>query len=107
MKNIELAITKIINKKGMKINDLIKRIGISQNAYYKMLKSNSVKAQTLEKIAKEFKVPISYFFDDDTNEVHEPPAEYKNVSVDEEIKNISDSLKKIVNKIIAENKATI
>jgi transcriptional regulator with XRE-family HTH domain len=97
----------LMEQKNIKVSDLCGKLNITRQQLYHIIKSNTTSINTLENIAKEFKVPISYFFDDDTNEVQEPPGEYKNVSVDEEIKNISDSLKKIVNKIIAENKATI
>lgn len=63
MKNIALVIEEFKTKNGIKDKDIFPQIGISANAYYTMLKTNSIKATTLEKLANVLGVSVLYFFE--------------------------------------------
>ena len=52
---------------------------MSDTGYAKMMANQSCDVATLEAIAKYFKVPVSYFFEDEKyeNEIFEPETGYK------------------------------
>jgi len=57
---------------------IAKQINMSDVGYAKMIENKSCDVATLEAIANYFKVPITYFFDKDENEVNlgEPEEKY-------------------------------
>ena len=66
----------LLDAKHMKAGTLAVRTGISKSTIYGILKRNNKKAElsTLEKIAAELDVPVSYFFgreDPEQNDQHE------------------------------------
>lgn len=62
--NLELALKYLLRGKDITMTDVINSVGMSQAGFYKMLNSNSVKVNTLEKIASFLKVDVSLFFRD-------------------------------------------
>jgi DNA-binding Xre family transcriptional regulator len=62
--NLELALKYLLRGKDITMTDVIKSVGMSQAGFYKMLNSNSVKVNTLEKIAQFLNVDVSLFFRD-------------------------------------------
>ena len=56
----------LAEKRGISIRELAERVGLGENRIHVMCRTNSTKIDTLEKIAKELCVPVSIFFDDDT-----------------------------------------
>jgi transcriptional regulator with XRE-family HTH domain len=76
-----------------KLNDLIRENNLTQNkaaaafgvsspGLREMIDNKTMKVETLEKIAKYFNVPVSYFFDEDPcNELNEPPATYNKAQI--------------------------
>lgn len=54
----------LAKKKGISIRDLADRVGLKENQIHVMCRTNSTKIDTLDKIAKELGVSISYFFEE-------------------------------------------
>lgn len=54
----------LAKKRGTTINDLAKQLGMTPQAIHLMVRENSTKTDTLERIARMFEVPISIFFDE-------------------------------------------
>ncbi len=63
MVNLQL-IKNLAEKKGISIRDLADRVGLKENQIHVMCRTNSTKIDTLDKIAKELGVSISYFFEE-------------------------------------------
>ena len=61
----DTKIKELIKLKGYTVNSLSKTIGISHGGLYKGLKTGTIKAITLEKIAKVLNVPVATFFDEE------------------------------------------
>ncbi len=83
-------IENIRKQKKVSQRDLCKIIGITTVGYSKMIREESIKVSTLEKIAKVLEVPVIYFFTDDvtpTNQVAEPSTPYGTNKLLEEILN--------------------
>lgn len=55
----------LAEKKQMPINMLAERVGLSEQQLHLIVRKNSTKIETLEKIAKALKVPISVFFEEE------------------------------------------
>lgn len=68
MANLQL-IKLIAEKKKMALTELAERVGVSEQQIHLMVRKNSTKIETLEKIANVLQVPVSSFFDE------EPTAE--------------------------------
>lgn len=51
------------------MNDVAETLGMSPQALSKMIRENSTKTSTLEKLAHLFNVPIGYFFDGESESV--------------------------------------
>lgn len=103
MANLHLIKTLAENKK-MPITELAERVGVSEQQIHLMVRTNSTKINTLEKIAKVLDVPVTYFFDQpslQTNEKYEAKGKHgivaKNIgSVDNrETKIVRESTTKI------------
>ena len=54
----------LAKKRGTTINDLAKQLGMTPQAIHLMVRENSTKTDTLERIARMIEVPISIFFDE-------------------------------------------
>lgn len=54
----------LAKNRGTTINDLAKQLGMTPQAIHLMVRENSTKTDTLERIARMFEVPISLFFDE-------------------------------------------
>ncbi|MBD5282621.1 MAG: helix-turn-helix transcriptional regulator [Bacteroides sp.] len=54
----------LAKNRGTTINDLAKQLGMTPQAIHLMVRENSTKTDTLERIARMFEVPISIFFDE-------------------------------------------
>lgn len=52
------------DEKNISLKKLCVEIDVTEQGLQKMFANNSMKIETLEKIAKVFDVPVSYFFDD-------------------------------------------
>jgi transcriptional regulator with XRE-family HTH domain len=61
-------IKSLCNSENITIKDLVKKIGMSVSGFYSALNNNSLKIQTLEKIASHLGVSINYFFNDNFKE---------------------------------------
>lgn len=87
-------------QKNITLKELSEEIGISQNGLQRILKDNSTRIDTLEKIASFFEVPITYFFQDDEEGVSETV----------ELKTENENLKKRIAELeeeLLEDKRTI
>lgn len=63
MANLQLVKT-LAEKKGISIIELAQRVGISEQQVHLMVRNNSTKIITLEKIAQVLEVPVTIFFDE-------------------------------------------
>jgi len=73
MANLNL-IRDLCSEKNISLSQLCKKANISENGMQRLLRENSTKIDTLEKISKILEVDISYFFtgikkNDDSNEI--------------------------------------
>ena len=53
------------------------RIGWTTHGVIRMIKEQSMTVETLELICNAFNVPVTFFFEEDTNELKEPSAIYQ------------------------------
>lgn len=53
------------NKKGITVKELAPMVGMSYTGLYSSIKKNTLRAETLQKIARFFNVSISKFFEED------------------------------------------
>lgn len=67
----------LVEKENLSQNKAATAFGMSAPGYKEMLENQTMKVETLEKVAKHFNVPVSWFFDEDGNELNEPKADYK------------------------------
>lgn len=58
-------IKSLSESKRLPLSVLAERVGISEQQIHLIVRKNSTKIETLEKIAKELNVPVSYFFDEE------------------------------------------
>ncbi|MGL5683842.1 MAG: XRE family transcriptional regulator [Marinifilaceae bacterium] len=65
-------ITDLLSQKNISITDFAKRVGLTPQTVKRIIKNNSTRIQTLERIAQELEMPISSFFSKDKNTVEEP-----------------------------------
>lgn len=64
MANLQ-KIKDLAEKQNISIRMLAERVGLKENQIHVMCRNNSTKIDTLEKIAKELGVSVSYFFDEE------------------------------------------
>lgn len=76
-------IKELQQQKKVSNRKIAKAIGMSDVGYGKMLENNSCDVETLEAIATFFKIPVSYFFDnEDLNQLQEKVENYKITRID-------------------------
>ena len=63
MVNLQL-IKKLADEKNILLTDIANELGITQQALSKIIRNNSTKIETLERIALILKVPVTIFFED-------------------------------------------
>lgn len=61
-----IKIKEICNRKNITLKELALKVGITEMGLQRIIKTNSTKVDTIEKIAKELNVPIETFFSDKT-----------------------------------------
>jgi transcriptional regulator with XRE-family HTH domain len=59
---LELEIKNLLKKRNLHIGELCEKIGMSHHGLNKTLKNNTIKLETLQKIADVLEVSITYFF---------------------------------------------
>jgi DNA-binding Xre family transcriptional regulator len=64
--NFKKALDKALEAKQISIKKLAAEIDMTEQGFYKMLKNDSVKVATLERIAEVLELPITFFFDYET-----------------------------------------
>jgi transcriptional regulator with XRE-family HTH domain len=69
--DIENSIKELAKDEGITIKNLCSQIGMTEQGFATSLKNQTLKIETLEKIAKIFDVPLSYFFGEDYQEMYE------------------------------------
>jgi transcriptional regulator with XRE-family HTH domain len=67
----------LVNEENLSDNKIARIMDMTGTGYREMLKNQTMKVETLEKVARHFNLPVSYFFDEVGNELNEPRAEYK------------------------------
>lgn len=65
MKNIRIIIENATTKTGITKKEIQEKLGMSNNGFYTMLRTNSIKAVELEKLAAILNLPINSFFEND------------------------------------------
>jgi transcriptional regulator with XRE-family HTH domain len=65
MKSIELEVKNFIKGNNMTMDQFIDKVGMSAPGWYNMLRTDSMKVTTLQKIAEIMGVDICYFFSDE------------------------------------------
>jgi transcriptional regulator with XRE-family HTH domain len=66
-------IKKLCNDRNTSLKDLANKIEISEQGLHGMLKNHTMQIKTLQSIADYFKVPVTYFFED--NKINENTKE--------------------------------
>lgn len=66
MANFQL-IRDILNKRKIPINEFCKKIELSDTAFRQLVERNSTKTEIIERIARELRVPVGYFFGDNSS----------------------------------------
>lgn len=61
----------LLKAKGIRIKDFCDELGITEQGFAKILRSNSTKIETLEQIARRLDVPMSIFFSNDATPVED------------------------------------
>jgi len=85
----------VLQKIAGKKKDFAAKIGWTVHGVTRMIKERSMTVETLEKICSTFNVPITFFFEEDNNELREPSAVY-------ETKNNKDTRIELLMEIIRE-----
>lgn len=67
----------VLQKVAGKKKDFAAKIGWTVHGVNRMIKERSMTVETLEHICNTFNVPITFFFEDDNNELREPSAVYE------------------------------
>lgn len=75
MANLHL-IKSLAEKKNLPLTELASLVGISEQQIHLMVKKNSTKIETLEKIAKVLDVKVGYFFDEEQTDVRSAGRDY-------------------------------
>lgn len=57
----------LAEKKNISMVELANKVGISEQQIHLLVRKNSTKIETLEKIANVLQVPVAYFFEDKTH----------------------------------------
>jgi transcriptional regulator with XRE-family HTH domain len=68
-----------------------------QTMYNILVKGSTLKVDLLEKIAKYYKVPVGYFFDDQQEEKNNTEKEMKIVRLEAEVRILKEVIKMIKN----------
>ena len=66
MANFQL-IREILNQRKIPINEFCKKIELSDTAFRQLVERNSTKTEIIERIARELRVPVGYFFGDNNS----------------------------------------
>lgn len=75
MANLNL-IKALSESKNIPITQLAQAVGVSEQQIHLMVRKNSTKIETLEKIARVLNVSVSVFFDEDTTEIRQAGRDY-------------------------------
>lgn len=75
MANLNL-IKALAESKNIPITQLAQAVGVSEQQIHLMVRKNSTKIETLEKIARVLNVSVSVFFDEDTTEIRQAGRNY-------------------------------
>ncbi|WP_304801344.1 helix-turn-helix domain-containing protein [Paramuribaculum intestinale] len=75
MANLYL-IKALAESKNIPITQLAQAVGVSEQQIHLMVRKNSTKIETLEKIARVLNVSVSVFFDEDTTEIRQAGRDY-------------------------------
>lgn len=71
MANLNL-IKALAEKKNIRITELAEAVGVSEQQMHLIVRKNSTKIETLEKIARVLGVPVTYFFDVEADLPNQP-----------------------------------
>lgn len=82
----------LAKEKGVTINDLAEQLGITPQAIHLMVRENSTKTDTLERIANILNVPISAFFDEGNIEIKDNERSF-NSNADDIIKELTSIIR--------------
>ena len=70
----DLSIIKyMLKSKGVKVKDFCEQLGMSEQGFAKIIRSNSTKIETLELIADKLGIPVATFFKEEARVVDEKP----------------------------------
>lgn len=61
----------IAKERGIAINELAEQLGITPQAIHLMVRENSTKTDTLERIAQILQVPVSVFFEEEKETINQ------------------------------------
>lgn len=92
-----LLLHKTIETSKISVTHLCKKIHITRKTFYNNLENKTLKVETLEKICKELKLPITTFFENTMlTVVNDPQGKYNKTPVDcKEIKEQLDFYKNL------------
>lgn len=62
----------IAKERGITINELAEQLGMTPQAVHLMVRENSTKTDTLERVAQILQVPITVFFDEEKKPLNKP-----------------------------------
>jgi len=86
MSKISEKIEKLREQHNLSMRQFAHRIGMTDSGYGIMIKKNTVKVDTLEKISQAFNVQMAYFFED----YHEKKSEGSGEYIDQLLARIED-----------------
>lgn len=94
----------LAEKQKISIRNLSKEIGITEQGLQKIMRENSTKTETLEKICKILNVSMSYFLDENTDE-YKPNVStiFKNYEITIQLKVTSEEKEKEILKMVFGN----
>ncbi len=75
MANLNL-IKVLAESKNIPITQLAQAVGVSEQQIHLMVRKNSTKIETLEKIARVLNVSVSVFFDEEVTEIRQAGRDY-------------------------------
>ena len=93
--HIGKKLKKLVEERKVNQTEFAEQIGRKREYLYELYKKEHINTELLQIIAKYFSVSMSYFFDEDDNNVNEPLSVYGESIQDKYIKNLEREIERL------------
>jgi transcriptional regulator with XRE-family HTH domain len=89
------------NEKNLSVPKLAEKIGLTKQAVYDIYKrKTAVSIKNLELFSEYFKVPMTYWFQEESNQLNEPEVRYGNGLFEQALKELREDLQYFRKRVI-------